>query len=212
MNVGDIKRRVVRRFGDASNIMITSADIYDWVNDGMFEICRQTACLTTPVTGAASTYSADGVALPANFIRTIRVTYTMGGEVIPLQFSSIDELDNIGVSGNQIKDVPRLYYHSESKLYLYPAPTATDANVVRHLYARNPTLVTSDVDVPGIPEMFHPDLVTFCLMRGYERDQNYRAMNAMQQEFLSGEANRKDDAIVQDDTYLAVQDYDWYGW
>ncbi len=209
MLVSEIKRRVQRRFGDASNIVITSQDIFDWVNDAQLEIVRQTACLTTIATADASTYSADGVALTADFVRSLRVTYNLSGDELPLDFASVDELDNLGVSVTLVKDVPRLYYHKNNRLYLYPSPTATDTNDIKHEFVRQAALVSNDADTPQIPSMYHSDIVTFCMIRAYERDQNYRAMDMAQREFLSAESSRRDDAIVQDDTYLAVQDYDW---
>src|SRR5882672_3379416 len=50
MNVGDIKIRVKRGFGDQSNAQITDDDILRWINDALIEIVNRNELLQVRAT------------------------------------------------------------------------------------------------------------------------------------------------------------------
>lgn len=199
MLVSDITRKVQRLFGDSSaEIIITQADIYDWINEAQLLIVRKTHCLTATATAAASTYPTN---LPADWVITKRVTYDT--PEISLKLCDIEDLDAYSIDPT-FADTPSFYYFFNGKLNLYPTPGGTKS--VRHYYVKIPTNVTAVGDTPSIPISFHEDIVRFCLMRAHERNENFKGVETSAQIFQSTDGFRQEEATVADDDFFVVRD------
>lgn len=211
MNVGEVGRRVKRSLGDASNIFISDADIFDWVSDGQVEICRETKVVTTSFGWTANSFSAGGVGLPSDFLIGLRVTYADSSTPeVGLKYTSVEELDDILISTEDLQGgQPVYYYYLKRLVHVFPRPAASNTGTIKLYYSVSPPPVTSNSDALLIPIGYHVDLVNYCLMRAYERDQNYQAMNAAEAKFKNNIGIRRDEE-EGDDSYLSVRDYD--GW
>src|SRR4051812_29184387 len=108
MLCSDIIRQVGRSFGDTNEIVITNADIFDWINEAQLNICQKTECLKATVTYAANTFPH---AYPTDFIRAIRVLYNN----ISLEEIQLKDLDSRGINLTTPNTNPQYYYYSDSK-------------------------------------------------------------------------------------------------
>ena len=210
MLVSDVIRRVQRSIGDSNEIFIKNTDVYDWINDGALEICRQTSCYTGTTSVAASTLASAGMAYEATRLVTKRVTYTpVGGYERALRLASIDELDLNEVEADYNTGAePSVYYFEGEKIWLYPRPGASDTATVKHTYSKSTTVVTATGDTVVLPISYQADLVRYCVARAHERDQNYRGMQIAQGEFDANLSMRKHEADGGDDSFYAVQEWD----
>lgn len=200
MNVTTILRLVQRRFGDSGQIFITETDVIDWINDAQFEIARETKCLSTLVSPAASALN-TGYALPTALLKIERVTY----DSRPIPYVDLEELDS-RLLDVTVVDTPECYYILNEKIYLYPNASATDSKIVNIYYARIPASIVVNTDALTIPEQFHRDVVTFCLIRSHERNENFKAVETLTAEFQNNLSKRLEDTNLPDDTYLVIRD------
>jgi len=76
-------------------------------------------------------------------------------------------------------------------------------------YAKLPVAIDDTGDPLTIPLSYHEDLVTFCVMRCHERNENWRAFELMQNEFARGLANRLTEEENPEDSYSVVRDDPW---
>lgn len=204
MLVSDIERKVKRIFGEGGEVFITQADVIDWINDGINQIIRETKCNITTTTAVASTF-VSGVQLPTGFIQMVRVTY----DSTPLPFVALEDLDS-KYSNLAGPDSPVYYYvDSANKMWLFPGSSASDSRIVSYTYTSIPTALTTAGQTPGIPERYHEDLVIFCKMRAYERNQDQRLQQGAYEEFNARISLRIAEDTATDDTYAVIRDDPW---
>lgn len=166
MNLGEIKTRVQRQFGDESGAQITEADIVRWANDGQLDIVRKVEILNqhseTNVEVSDGSYS-----LPTSFMFMARVTYN--GRVLPqVRMRDLD----LGSDSTDLADTgdPQSYYTWGNSIFLYPAPNTGGTNNLDLWYVCRPVELVEDSDIPDIPIHMHEDLVRYCLARAKELD------------------------------------------
>lgn len=209
MLVSEIIRKTKRIFGEGQatgGIFITDADIIDWINDGMLQIIRETKCNVTSTSGQLA--NNFPVTVPQG-VQITRVTYNNQA----LNYTDPDDLDSKYLDLT-IKDVPVFWYPTYSAagvlmVNFFPPATTADATPCAVLYSSLATNVTVVGDTPGIPIVYHEDLVVWCKMRAYERDQNYRAMQSAQEEFNGRIATRIEDSNMASDGYSVIRDDPW---
>jgi len=194
----DIVRTVSRSFGDTAKIFIVDADYLDFINAGQLKIARETECLTTTVTPAATSFP---YALPTDFLKVKRVVYGQ----IPLPYVDIEDLDAKGQSLTD-RNTPQFYFFYDEKISLFPLQQTTDSTVVTIAYATIPAEVTSIADPITIPQRYTEDLHNFCLARAHERNENYRAQENVEAKLENSLAKGREDQYEQDDTYPVVRD------
>jgi hypothetical protein len=111
MNLGDVKSRVKRQFGDDAGIQITDADITRWVNDAQREIAENNddvlqVTATANVVSGVNTYN-----LPADY-RLIRGLKYNGNHLRGMTLQDfdnyIDGLDSL-TTQNYSQGIPIVY-------------------------------------------------------------------------------------------------------
>ena len=181
MNVGVIKRRVKRQFGDTSGAQITDEDIIDWINQGMVDIVRRTECLVSH-RQASVVQNDPSYTLPPDVLFIQRVTLD-GNTLASTSQQSIDYLgrdtDNAGAG------TPYTYFLSGNVINLYPKPSVDGNDNLDIFYVRMPTEVAVDNDVPEIPLFMHEDIIRYCLARAKELDDDLEGAAALGQEYDS---------------------------
>lgn len=199
MIVSDVIRKAGRRFGDSSNVMISNQDWYDFINDAVFRIVREVGALEATSTAAANTFPLN---FPADFVRVIDVKYGTD----PLAMIQAEDLEAKQVDISDNPDAPYFYYLENFKIKLYPVPPVGDTTTVTTNYVKMPTNVVSTGDSIGIPTMYHEDIVTWCVARCHERNENWSAMDRFEKEFFDSTGARMEDAKVGDDSYQIIRD------
>lgn len=179
MLTSEIQSRVKNIFGDTSGAQINDPMILDWIVDGQKDICRKAECLEAPYT-ANIVAGTDQYAYPTDFIKEQRLT--VGGlKLARLTMQSIDILypdrAQTPASGN-----PLYYFHWARKLNLYPIPGYNITSGLVLWYIRYAAPLGS---TPEIPDLYHEDLVRYCLIRAHETDQEWAATQQAKAEYDS---------------------------
>lgn len=184
MNVGDIKLRVKRTFGDESGVQIDDTDILRWINDATQEIANANGLTETKVsTNAIMNQASYGFPPNCNNIRTIKY---QGNYVQNISLAEADETVNNPDDFAQFPVGTPLYWWAWAGSYvLYPKPDANITGGITVYYSSFPFTVTSDTDVPGIGIEYHPRIVEYCLTQAYELDEDWEAVQAKQSQYVS---------------------------
>lgn len=202
MDVSTVIRNVKRSFGDDGDILFDNpADYIDWINDGQMQIARESSCLSGSTSANASLFP---LAYPSGFLRAARVLY--GNRTLDL--IRLEDLD-VKKFDMTTKDTPFFYYLLNNTICLFPDPTDTDTTSVTVQYTKTPAVITTTADALTIPEHYHMDLIRWCLMKAHERNENYRAMEMMKQQFDANMNMRNEDADNADETYAVIRDDPW---
>lgn len=203
MLVSDVIRRAGRLFGDSNNILISAADFYDFINEAQTRIAQETDCLLTSVSSAASTYPKT---LASDFMKVDRVLYGTKA----LDKINPEDLDALKLDAT-ITGTPQFYYVFNGTLCLYPDATSTDTTTTPYYYTKTPTLVTAGSDALTVPLHMQEAVVTLVVMRCHERNENWRAAERYETQYLGLTGVRTDASQNPDDSYPVVRDdpFDW---
>lgn len=202
MNVVDIKRQVRKRFGDPGGVMIKDQDIYDFINDAQLQIARQTETMT-------STSSSTGAAMPYTGVDIVEyrfVTYNNR----PLVFTTQDDLLAKGLDLTY-RASPDYWYALENSntISTYPLPPVADTTPMAISYVRKPADIVADGTALEIRNIYHNDIVNFCIARCHELQQNWQAAQMAMSEFTNGLAQSRYEGLSADDGYSVVRDDPW---
>lgn len=205
--VSDVARQVRKRFGDPGGVVIKDQDIFDFVNDAQKQIVRITETNITASVGVVAS------ALPyigaSDIIAYTKVLYkpvsNLGGR--PLVFTTQDDLLAKGLDLSYTGTPEYWYVPDNAKtLYTYPAPLSTDSTSVLIYFTKLPTAVTAVGNALSVQDQFQQDVVTFCVARCHEVNENWIAANAAMQEFLNGIGQNRYEAMSAEDGYTVVRD------
>lgn len=200
MNLTTLVRKVQRLFGDnASEVVITQTDIFDWVDEAQLQVTRKTHCLTKSATGLlASTFP---LTLPADWIMTKRLLYNK----TVLKFVEIDDLDALSYDATVPVDSPSVYYIFNKQINLYPNKP-NDATPLQHDYVCSPTPIATISTPLDVPLSFHEDIARYCIMRAHERNENYKAQQISSDAFEALSGERLQEASNPNEDYYVVRD------
>lgn len=203
MNLGDIKRRVKRQFGDEAGAQITDADITDWANDAQIDITRKTECLQEHVEtdSVAADASYD---VPTDFLRLRLVEYN-GKKLDRVELEERNQLNKYATNSSPTGE-PQIYYVWGRKIWLYPAPESSGTGVLDIFYVKHPAEMSGDSDIPEIPTQYHEDIVRYCLARAKELDEeDEKAESTMQDYEYRVLLSKDEEQNPESDSYPAVR-------
>jgi hypothetical protein len=178
MFVSEIQSRVQNIFGDTAGAQLTPEMILDWINDGQTDICRKAECLEDIWTG--TTVAADSsLARPTNFIRELWIRL----EGITLRRQTAQSINVLypEAESNTTTGKPLYYYHFSNAINFYPVPDS--AYGISMAYIRNAVKLTGSSQTPEIPEIYHEDLVQYCLWRALQQDEQWGAAQQARQDY-----------------------------
>jgi hypothetical protein len=193
VNLGDVKLRVKRQFGDDAAIQIQDSDIVRWVNDAQREIANQNEDLlqatpsTTPVLAGIGEYT-----LPTDcrLLRQVKYNGIHLKGLSPQEFNEyIDGYDN---PVNYSQGNPLVYNVWQGQFNVFPIPSlaSTTSNgsptYFTIYYLRNPVDVVNDTDNLEFASGYHNHIVEYCLRMAYELDENWGAAQQKAQQFQQG--------------------------
>lgn len=206
MNLGDIKLRVKRQFGDESGVQVTDEDIVRWVNDAMREIAMQNYNVLETVSTAAIVSGTSDYTLPDDTLKLRAIRY----DDKKLDVLSLQEAEQSIIayeqSGNYQKGTPVFAWVYANKITLYPTPDTSGASLLKIYYTRLPVEVTNnDVTVPELGLPYHPRIVEYVLQQAYEMDEDWAASGNKSAQFVSGLNVLKDaESWVEQATYPTI--------
>lgn len=203
MDLPTLQRKVQRRFGDDAHVFIREQDIIDWVNDGQLQLCRETNCLLNEAIVTASAF--PWIFTNTFFLKMARVMYG----TTPLKYIELETLDSLGLDLTT-QTTPLYYYLTRQYVNLFPDPVSTDTTQVTLTYKAMPTSIIRMNDSLTVPTAYHEDLVTFCVARAHERNENYRGVEMAMGEFQNRIAQRIDDVEDKDTSYTTIRDDAWW--
>lgn len=182
MNLGDIKTRVKRQFGDESSVQVDDTDITRWVNDAQLHIVQNNEGLLEAVTTLDVVANTQDYALPADLLVLSGITFRNTGDLsyIHMRGHSFQEFNEYvdGWDGTMFgPGIPYIYTVFANTIKLFPAPDSSISAALKLYYNRKPATIVSDVDVVDLPLIYHNAVVNFCLQQAYEMDENFDAAN-----------------------------------
>lgn len=200
MNVGDIKIRVKRQFGDESNVQVLDTDIMRWINDACLDFATKNELLETKATSASILGIAE-YTLPID-IRSLRSIRYNGIKLRGMSLQQADEyINSYEDVSNYPQGIPEAFWIWANKFVVYPTPDIAGATSFTVYYHRLPVDVITDSQIPDIPKIYHPRIVEYCLQQAYELDENLEAMTIKGNQVASGLLREQEDLTFTDRTY-----------
>lgn len=219
MNLGDIKLRVRRSFGDESAVQVTDADILRWVNDGQREVVMQNPQLLEAIGTASVVAGQQDYTFPADMrmLRSVNYKSAVGVAFTPLKGQSLQEFDEYvtGWDGSLYgQSDPIIYCTFSGNFKLFPIPATSVTGGLKLYYYRQPTDRAIDADVLDLPLGYHSAVVEYCLKQAYEMDEDWTSVGNKAQEFnaaVSGQKNQEKDQNQETYTRITIlqEDAEW---
>jgi hypothetical protein len=170
MQVSDIVRRVTNIFGDKDQVQIDQDMILDWINDGQKDICRKAECLEDIYTAGIIAGNLSFI-YPQYFLKELTVKVA-GIKLSRLTYQSFNVLYP-DWEADQGRGNPLYYYHYQGSIWVWPRPAVDDVDGFQMYYIRYAPPLIDDNSSPMIPEVFHEDLVEYCLWRALQQDEQW---------------------------------------
>jgi hypothetical protein len=176
MNVNTITTLVKRQFGDESGVQITDSDITTWINAAMRQIVLQNEGLLEVLSVSNLVGNQQEYDLPVdNLIFRGMHLRTNTGNWLRLQgltWVDFNEKLDGAIEDTSRSGDPAFYTLYGSKIIIYPIPAVTRTNALKIFYSRAPIDVTTGLDIPELPVLYHDAIVKYCLQQAYEMDEN----------------------------------------
>lgn len=217
MNVGEVKIRVKRQFGDESGAQITDADIVRWINDGQRYIIENNEGILETISTATTIVGQRDYNLPVDafILRSISIKADTAIAYGSLTGFSLQEFDQLmdGWDGTQFGlGRPTVYHVYGRVIKIFPAPAVGVVNGLKIYYSRFPVDVVLDTDIIDLPLNYHNAVVKFCLQQAYELDEDMDAANAKAAQVAESITLNKDrERRTHEDYYprITVMPEDW---
>lgn len=182
MNLGEIRTRVQRIFGDESGVQITNEDVVRWLNDAQRNIVLENENLLQTTAFTSGVAAQQEYTLPADLLILRGISYKSPSDVSYVKLMGLDrpKFDEYigGWDGSAYaQGTPLCYFVWDNKIEVFPIPEVASANGFKIWYNRKPTDVVADVDIPSIPEIYHMTLVDMCLSSAYEMDEDWDSVS-----------------------------------
>lgn len=186
LQVGDVKSRVKRQFGDESGVQVMDSDIYSWISDAVRHVVlnnEEAVQASTTIDIVASQQDYD---LPSDTISLKGITCKSGDATsyfnitgYPLeQFNTyVDGWDG-GLFGNGQAAIYTIY---NNKIKLFPIPDTAAVAGLKVYYTTYLDEITSDIAI-ALPRMYFNVIVDYCLQKAYAMDEDWIAAEIQMQQ------------------------------
>jgi hypothetical protein len=177
MNLGDVKSRVKRQFGDESAVQVTDDDITRWVNDAQYHIVMNNEGLLEKVATIDIVANVQDYPLPSGLLTLRSINILTAGETsyIHMQGYDLQKFDAYvdGWDGSKYgPGLPFVYTVYAGSIKLFPAPDSNSTAGLKVYYNGEPTAIVNDNDVLGLGRLYDNAIVNYCLAQAYEMDEN----------------------------------------
>lgn len=197
LNLGQIKNRVKRTFGDMAEVQVFDSDITDWVNAAIRDLIKLNDLNKTKA-GTDSVANQSDYQLPVGVTGLQSVKYRGGA----LEYLSLDAAD-ANIPGRDDPSQyptgsPQFYWVYNDVLTLYPAPDASVVGAIMLYYTSYPEPVAVDTDVPGVPVEYHNRIIDYCLAQAYELNGDIQSSQLKMTEFTQSRRELQGQAAEAD--------------
>ncbi|SRR6266498_611731 len=187
MNVGEIQTYIKRQFGDESGVQVTDTDILRWINSAQKQIVLQNESLLEETAVTNSVISQQGYSLPVDLLKLRGIQYRNAttSAYFRLKGYSLAEFNEKidGWDGAVDTGSPFCYTIYDNQILVFPIPNTVIVSAFKIYYNRKPVVVSSALDIPELPELYHDTIIKFCLQQAYEVDEDWDAVGNKAQEF-----------------------------
>jgi hypothetical protein len=196
--VSDIFTRVQRTFGDEANIQVNLEDVIRWINDACSEVVMQHENLLKSTTVVNSVAFEQDINLPEDVYTLNSVSYRATAvttePMYALEWKSNQEMDYLFPGWRTTTNhgsnaypfgTPQYFTRGElstvgdspATLSLFPIPDIGYANSVILDYNRYALDVVDVDDAIDLPAYYHGYVEHFCMMKAYEKDEDWNAVD-----------------------------------
>lgn len=205
MDVETALRKVKRQFGDEYDVTIVDEDIYYWIHEAELDIIRQTASNDTVLNIPVSAFPAilpTKVSVKRVSINNKALTYTTRNQL---------DLASAALTSD---GTPTWWYFESHTIFLFPVGSPSDAFTVDVVYCRVPDEITEATvtKVFTVPEVYHEDVVKFCIARAHNKNMNWKAAESEMELYDRNVSTRRNEAqAIEAPLYKGVDpmDYDF---
>lgn len=187
MNLGDVKTRVKRQFGDEAAVQVTDSDIERWVNDAQRDIVMRNETVLQKSSLTDSVGQQQAYALPDDLLilRALHWKNNSDPSYYRLKGMSFQEFDEYidGWDGTVYQaSNPMVYTIFEKSIKLFPTPAETGTENLKIFYNRQPVDLLTDEQILDLPIEYHNAVVSYCLTKAYELDEDWPAATNLAQQ------------------------------
>ncbi len=184
MNLGDVKTRVKRQFGDEAQVQISDADIIRWANDGQRHVTMNNETINQKTGFADLVSGQQSYTLPTDLfvLASLSIKYTSENSYYHIEGMTVIEFnkylngwDGTGISGT---NRPYVYHKYSNTVRLFPTPANNVVQGMKLDYARYPIDLANNADDIDLPFEYHSVIVDYCLQQAYELDEDWQASQA----------------------------------
>lgn len=197
-SVNDIFTRVQRTFGDEANIQVTIEDVIRWINDAQLEVVMQHENLLRTTDYLGTTAGRQQYQLPDNCYTINSIFYRDSEDenavaMYPLQYKTPHDMDQefpgwrASLTDAETafgRGTPAYFSRLSSSpsgaaeyLNIFPVPEHTFSNnlvIDYNRYAEDVEDANSAID---LPIYYHGYVEHFCMMKAYEKDEDWGAVD-----------------------------------
>lgn len=208
LQVGDVKSRVKRQFGDESGVQVMDSDIYSWISDAVRHVVLNNetaiqASTTIDIVSGQQTYS-----LPSDVIAISSITCEAGdaASYFSLRGYSLEQFNTYvdGWDGQYFgPGLPAIYNLYDNQINLFPIPSTNATAGLKVFYSTYLDEISSDVDIQ-LPRIYFNIIVDYCLQKAYEMDEDWIAAEIKMQMVQQGLHLIRGKSDPQQDKYPTI--------
>lgn len=198
MNLGEVKTRVKRQFGDEASVQITDDDITRWANDAQRDVVMRNESVLQTTSIANSVALQQSYSFPPDLLILRGIHYKReDGDLAfyKLKGMSYTEFDEYidGWDGTAYgPSYPIVYTTYANEFHLFPIPVSSGTGNLKITYSREPVDLDDDSDEIDLPTPYHNAVVDYCLAQAYRLDEDWNAANVMETDYVSSVALNKE--------------------
>lgn len=185
MNLGQIKTRIKRQFGDEAQVQVTDDDITSWVNEAVRHIVTKNESLLQKITFFDAVKDQVDYGLPGDLflLRSINFKYyEYYAHLRNLDLTKFNEYMD-GWDGNTNNTgKPQIYTIYAGTLKLFPSCDKDITDGIKIYYSRLPIEVVADEDIPDLPAEYYNTVLSYVMQQAYELDEDWEAVKNKQQQ------------------------------
>jgi hypothetical protein len=192
LSVQNILDRTKRQFGDTAGVIITSAAIFDWINDAAKEIVVDNDLLKVKAS-SITVINQSNYGFPSDLLRFHSLSYDGN----PLTEISLQEarklLNGLDDPAAFPIGVPQQFWQYGNEVFLYPSPNAARNLII--YYNRMPVAVDDVADIPELPARYDNRYVEYCLAQAAELDDDSSKAELKMGQFQDGLERARDEDL-----------------
>lgn len=190
MNLGQLKTRVKRQFGDESAVQIQDDDIVSWANQACIDVVRASddllqAVQTTDLIEGQTVYTPPTDMLS---LRNVTLKTAVDQSYFTLKAYNIQDFNEYvdGWDGNYYAPGnPYIFMFYNGAINIFPKPNSSQESGIKIYYNRYPGTLAVDSDEIPLPLVYHNAILEFCLQQAYELDENWEGSGNKSAQFTS---------------------------